>query len=282
MIDIPQSRHSGKNSADIHMVVDAHRPVLRQAAHRHLRAAVGRQRLLAAGLQAQGERQAGDRLRREEFDLGSADPRLRRVHLLRRPRTRGGQAEAHRAKTEKPDKKARGHGPAGGDRRVARHGLRPAVGLDGQADHRRVHPGFSESYYGYKSFSDLLKDAESRGLIRLEYDEKPRQLSRQRRQLRQRQTATYRSLRHGTYADPPAPRPERVEPEEPVHRLGGRRPDRTGPGRGCRGGTADRGRGPRLRSRLYLHAETRHPHAVDRDGCDGPHVGAGDAGLGAE
>jgi 2,3-bisphosphoglycerate-dependent phosphoglycerate mutase len=37
---------------------------------------------------------------------------------------------------------------------------------------RRVHPGFSESYYGYNSFSDLLKDAEARGLIRLEYDEK--------------------------------------------------------------------------------------------------------------
>jgi hypothetical protein len=37
---------------------------------------------------------------------------------------------------------------------------------------RRVHPGFSESYYGYNSFSDLLKDAESRGVIRLEYDEK--------------------------------------------------------------------------------------------------------------
>jgi hypothetical protein len=35
---------------------------------------------------------------------------------------------------------------------------------------RRVHPGFNESYFGYESFSDLLKDAESRGLIRLDYD----------------------------------------------------------------------------------------------------------------
>ena len=36
---------------------------------------------------------------------------------------------------------------------------------------RRVHPGFNEAYYGYKSFTELIKDAESRGLLRLEYDE---------------------------------------------------------------------------------------------------------------
>ena len=35
---------------------------------------------------------------------------------------------------------------------------------------KRVHPGFNESYYGYSSFSDLLTDAESRGLIKLDYD----------------------------------------------------------------------------------------------------------------
>ncbi len=35
----------------------------------------------------------------------------------------------------------------------------------------RVYPGFNESYYGYRSFSDLLVDLESKGLIELEYDE---------------------------------------------------------------------------------------------------------------
>jgi hypothetical protein len=34
-----------------------------------------------------------------------------------------------------------------------------------------VYPGFNESYYGYRTFSDLLKDAESNSLIALEYDE---------------------------------------------------------------------------------------------------------------
>ncbi len=36
---------------------------------------------------------------------------------------------------------------------------------------RRVHPGFSEAYYGYRSFADLLKAAETQGAIDLEYDE---------------------------------------------------------------------------------------------------------------
>ena len=35
---------------------------------------------------------------------------------------------------------------------------------------RRVHPGFSEAYYGYRSFAELLKDAQKRGLVELEYD----------------------------------------------------------------------------------------------------------------
>jgi hypothetical protein len=36
---------------------------------------------------------------------------------------------------------------------------------------RRVYPGFNEDYYGYRSFSDLLKDAEAKGLLTLDYDE---------------------------------------------------------------------------------------------------------------
>lgn len=36
---------------------------------------------------------------------------------------------------------------------------------------RRVYPGFSESYYGYGSFSELLEDLADEGLIDLDYDE---------------------------------------------------------------------------------------------------------------
>ena len=36
---------------------------------------------------------------------------------------------------------------------------------------KRVYPGFAESYYGYRSFSDLLADAKKQGLIELEEGE---------------------------------------------------------------------------------------------------------------
>ena len=37
---------------------------------------------------------------------------------------------------------------------------------------KRRHPGFNESYYGFRSFSKLLDDLESRQLVTLEHDEK--------------------------------------------------------------------------------------------------------------
>jgi hypothetical protein len=37
---------------------------------------------------------------------------------------------------------------------------------------KRRKPGFNETYYGFKAFSDLLEDAEKRKLVTLERDEK--------------------------------------------------------------------------------------------------------------
>jgi len=37
---------------------------------------------------------------------------------------------------------------------------------------KRRKPGFNESYYGFKAFSDLLEEAEKRNLVALERDEK--------------------------------------------------------------------------------------------------------------
>ena len=36
---------------------------------------------------------------------------------------------------------------------------------------RRVYPGFNETAYGYRSFSELLEDAAKQGLIELEFDQ---------------------------------------------------------------------------------------------------------------
>ena len=37
---------------------------------------------------------------------------------------------------------------------------------------KRRNPGFNESYHGFKSFSGLLEEAQARGLISLERDDK--------------------------------------------------------------------------------------------------------------
>ena len=37
---------------------------------------------------------------------------------------------------------------------------------------KRRHPGFSESFYGFRSFGDLLAEAESRGILTMELDER--------------------------------------------------------------------------------------------------------------
>ena len=37
---------------------------------------------------------------------------------------------------------------------------------------KRRKPGFNESYYGYKSFTEVLEQAKMRGLLELEHDEK--------------------------------------------------------------------------------------------------------------
>ena len=37
---------------------------------------------------------------------------------------------------------------------------------------KRRKPGFSESYHGYKTFKHLLEDAKARGMLKLEYDKK--------------------------------------------------------------------------------------------------------------
>jgi hypothetical protein len=37
---------------------------------------------------------------------------------------------------------------------------------------KRRNPGFNESYYGFRAFSDLLEEAEKKGLIKLAPDEK--------------------------------------------------------------------------------------------------------------
>ena len=142
-------------------------PGVVQGTHRHVRHRVGRLRLLPAGLQAQGERQARHRHRHEGLDVRPAVRQLRRVHLLRGP----GEAAGH------PRRRAR---PAAVDiapeKKEVFDLLLESIGalISENKDPifasmvkdtmQRKKPSFNESAYGYRSFSNLLIDAEKQGL----------------------------------------------------------------------------------------------------------------------
>ncbi|EAY69263.1 hypothetical protein BDAG_02014 [Burkholderia dolosa AU0158] len=98
LIEIPHVRQSGKNSADIRLVVDALDLLLYEVARRHVRDHQRRLRFLAARVEAAREREEGDRRRREEIDVGPAGRELRRIHLLRRSGARAA-ARAREART---------------------------------------------------------------------------------------------------------------------------------------------------------------------------------------
>jgi uncharacterized LabA/DUF88 family protein len=171
MIDIPQSRHSGKNSADIHMVVDA-LDLCYAKQHIDMFALLSGDSdfsPLVSKLKENDKRVIGCGVKSSTSDLliHACDEFIYYDDLARaaaKPRRTRGKAEPKDKKSEAMDKL-----------------VEIVESMDADYDQlwgsmvkqtiRRVHPGFSESYYGYASFSDLLKDAESRSLIQLEYDE---------------------------------------------------------------------------------------------------------------
>ena len=171
MVDIPQSRHSGKNSADIHMVTDA-LDLCYAKQHIDIFALLSGDSdfsPLVSKLKENNKRVIGCGVKSSTSDLliGGCDEFIYYDDLARaasKPRP------ARTAKAGQKDKKGEAM-----DRLVE-----IVESLETDYDQlwgsmvkqtiRRVHPGFNETYFGYDSFSDLLKDAENRGLIKLEYD----------------------------------------------------------------------------------------------------------------
>ena len=163
---------SGKNSADIRMVVDA-LDLCYSKQHIDMFALLSGDSdfsPLVSKLKENDKRVIGCGVKSSTSDLLIAE--LRRVHLLRRPRRAQAHAEAapRRRAGAKAERRRR---PTSAERRSSgwsrssrslEQRLRPAVGLDREADDARVYPGFNESYYGYRTFADLLEDAASEGL----------------------------------------------------------------------------------------------------------------------
>jgi uncharacterized protein (TIGR00288 family) len=171
LIDIPQSRMSGKNSADIRMVVDAV-DLCYSKQHIDTFALLSGDSdfsPLVAKLKENDRRVIGCGVKSSTSDLliANCDEFIYYDDLVR---------------TAKKTPKAVPKGKPDGDKKQEAidrvlevvHSIEqdydPLWGSTLKQAIRRVHPGFNEGYYGYSSFSELLEDIKSKGLIELEYD----------------------------------------------------------------------------------------------------------------
>jgi uncharacterized protein (TIGR00288 family) len=180
LIEIPHLRQSGKNSADIRMVVDA-LDLCYTKAHvdtfvivsgdSDFSPLVSKLRENAKLVIGVGVKNSSSDLlisNCDEFiyydDLVRADEQKRRAAKKRKDAAPGAQ-----------DKKQEAFDLLLGtlETLLAERGPEEKIwgSMVKQAIKRR-HPGFNESYYGFRAFSDLLEEAGEKGLIKLEPDEK--------------------------------------------------------------------------------------------------------------
>jgi uncharacterized protein (TIGR00288 family) len=180
LIEIPHVRQSGKNSADIRMVVDA-LDLCYTKSHvdtfvivsgdSDFSPLVSKLRENAKTVIGVGVKNSSSDLlisNCDEFiyydDLVRADEQKRRAAKKRRESASGGEDKKQEAydlllETLNALIAERGEGE-----RIFGSMIKQAL--------KRRKPGFNESYYGFRAFSDLLEDAEKKTLVRLEPDEK--------------------------------------------------------------------------------------------------------------
>jgi uncharacterized protein (TIGR00288 family) len=169
MVDIPQSKVSGKNSADIRMVVDAIDLCYSKSHIDTFALLTGDSDFspLASKLKENNKRVLGCGVRSSTSDLlaNNCDEFIFYDDLIR-------VSTKQRQKSKKDhDKKQQ----EAFDRVVAtvaslETDYDPVWGSQVKQTVKRVYPGFNETYYGYRNFSDLLEHAAQEGLIKLDRD----------------------------------------------------------------------------------------------------------------
>jgi len=180
LIEIPHVRQSGKNSADIRMVVDA-LDLCYTKSHVDTFVIVSGDSdfsPLVSKLRENAKTVIGVGVKNSSSDLliANCDEFIYYDDLVR-------QDEQKR----RAAKKRRESAPAGEDKKqeafdLLLETLQALIAERGEGERiwgsmvkqalKRRKPGFNESYYGFRAFSDLLEDAEKKGLVRLEPDEK--------------------------------------------------------------------------------------------------------------
>ena len=171
LIDIPQSKMSGKNSADIRMVVDA-LDLCYSKQHIDAFALISGDSdfsPLVSKLKENNKRVIGCGAKSSTSDLLIANcdefiyyDDLVRVATQSRRAPEKGKAQ--------DDKKQEAKGQLLEVLQSIEQDYDPVWGSALKQAVRRVYPGFNEGYYGYTSFSQLPQDIASKGLIELEYD----------------------------------------------------------------------------------------------------------------
>jgi len=187
LIEIPHVRQSGKNSADIRMVVDA-LDLCYTKAHVDTFVIVSGDSdfsPLVSKLRENAKTVIGVGVKNSSSDLliNNCDEFIYYDDLVR--------ADEQKRRAAKKRREAAPAGAGGdkgnGDKKQEAFDLMlstlEALVAERDADERiwgsmvkqalkRRNPGFNESYYGFRAFSDLLEEAEQKGLIKLEADEK--------------------------------------------------------------------------------------------------------------
>jgi uncharacterized protein (TIGR00288 family) len=172
MMDIPRGRISGKNSADIHMVVDA-LDLCYAKQHIDIFALLSGDSdfsPLVSKLKENNKRVIGCGVKSSTSDLlvascdefiyyddlmrvAEATPKRRRT---RKDSTNGKKNEALERIVEITRSLGRDYDTVWGSM------IKQTI--------KRVYPGFNEDYYGYPSFNALLEAARDQGMIELDYD----------------------------------------------------------------------------------------------------------------
>jgi len=175
LVDIPATKQSGKNSADIHMVVDA-LDLCHQKDHIDLFALISGDSdfsPLVAKLKENDKRVIGCGVKSSTSDLliGSCDEFLYYDDLMReseakpKPRRATGKAQPEAQRAADASNKVV---------EIVRSLERDYDTVWGsmvKQTIRRVYPGFNEVYYNANSFAEILQQVAAEGQIELEYDE---------------------------------------------------------------------------------------------------------------
>jgi uncharacterized protein (TIGR00288 family) len=181
LIEIPHVRQSGKNSADIRMVVDA-LDLCNTKEHVDTFVIVSGDSdfsPLVSKLRENAKTVIGVGVKNSSSDLlvNNCDEFIYYDDLVRQDeqKRRATKKRKDSAASPSEDKKQEAFDLVLGtlEALVAERGPEERIwgSMVKQALKRR-NPGFNESYYGFRAFSDLLEEAEQKGLIKLDPDEK--------------------------------------------------------------------------------------------------------------